>query len=505
MKKYLSYCFFMAAILFTVSCSKDLGNYNYHTINQVTFSNFETVKGYQVLFGDSLKINPNLTLSQDAQGSGSYNYQWSFRLGTSTTTGRDSVISTSKDLKVKISLTPGTYSLQYLVTDNGTGVTFHTRANVIVSSQVFEGYMLLNEVNGQSRLDMLSYNKTADAFTQNTDVLKQMGSTLPMGGKPYQVYCMQYTNANISAQNYGIFVLTSTGCNRIHQETFAYNPSFNIRNLFIGDVPANFAPQRITGELSLAAYPLFYLYDKGNIYSYSTFAGYAFKYNPFNIYVASSPAFSTMPYVASTGTTGAMYNNDKKSFVSIASYSSTVVTDVGTNFNYPTGMEMVFMDKDNSNRAYAILKDPATSKIYMLRFPIGSAQNYYEEILGADIATATNFTVSPDLGYLFYSSGGKVYEYDLSLKTSKLMVDKGASKISFMSFQRFFMRTTSTINPKYATWANYLSVASYDPTGTEGSNGTFELYSIPPVNGQIVKVNGWNGFGKIVSISYRER
>lgn len=502
MKRYLVYGLLLAIGLTFASCYKDNGNYVYHDINTITFGNLDTINGYEVLFGDTLNVNPSLILSQDKTGSGSYTYEWSFHLGSqSAPPERDSVISTSKDLAVPVNLPPGQYSLQYRVTDGGTGVTYQVRTAVNVSTEVYEGYMLLNDVGGQSRLDMLSYVQSSGSFTQYIDVLKKMGSTVPMNGTPYQVYCTTYTLPNITPKNYGIFILNSAGCNRVDQETLAYDETMNIRYMFIGTVPASFAPTHMFCEGSFGlTYPLIYLFDgNGNVYSYSVVNGYAFHYSPLNVYTASGVPFKVAPYGVSTGGAGAFYNSDKKNFVLAANYNSTYLTDAGANFQYPAGLDMIYMDKDYNNNTFAILKDPATSKIYLLKFPIGGVQNYFQEITGTDIANATHFAMSPTFGYLFYSVGGKVYEYDPSLQKSILMVDKGSSNITYLNFQHFFNRTTSTVNKNYGTWANYLNVASY------GTTGTFELYNVPPVNGQIKVVNSWGGFGKIVSVSYRER
>jgi hypothetical protein len=510
MKKYLFYGFVLAAMLTIASCHKDTGNYAYHPINQVSFTGFDTVKGYQVLYGGALSISPTTTGSLDQSGTGSYNYQWSWSIPVTTGGFKDSVISVTKNLSVTVKLVPGVYSLQYRVTDNGTGVTFHTRAKVNVTTDIFEGFMLLNDLGGQSRLDMLSYNLAANSFTQYVDVLKKMGSTVPMNGTPYQVYCATFTNTNIAVNNYGIYILNSAGCNRIDQETFAYDPTLmNIRSQFIGNLPSNFAPQRILMELSFNAYPLMHVFDGvGNVYNYGTLGGangYNFHYIPLNSYTAAGTPFKIAPFGVSNGSTSLFYNTDKKNYVIEASYNSVITADAGANLNYPTGLNMIYMDKDYNNNAFAILKDPATSKIYLHKFTIGSATSYYQEIVGTDIASATSFALSPVFGYLFYSAGGKLYEYDPSLKTSVLMKDYGSATITYLNFQHFFNRTSSATNKaNYGTWANYLNVASY---GSSATSGTFELYNIPGLNGQITLVPGysWSGFGKIVSVSYRER
>ena len=157
-----------------------------------------------------------------------------------------------------------------------------------------------------------------------------------------------------------------------------------------------------------------------------------------------------------------------------------------------------------TNYAYAVLKDPGIDKFYLIRFSFGGGPtnsnlqpvDYFQEITATDFALAEKFAISPNLGYLFYSTGGKVYEYDMFLKTSRLMLDKGSEKISLLVFDT---------NKKPATWKNSLMVGSYDPAGTAGSNGTLTQYSVPPVNGNLVVQNQWTGLGQVVSVSYRFR
>ncbi|HTJ13730.1 MAG TPA: PKD-like family lipoprotein [Dinghuibacter sp.] len=497
MRKILLYGVLLVSL---VSCYKDLGNYSYHAINQLTFTNFDTVHGYTVFYNDTLRVSPAVIASLDKNPS--YVYQWSLRVAGpgGAYDSADSVIAVTPDLDVRITNTPGTYTLQYRVTDNNTGITFQTRTTLLVTSQVYEGFLVLNDVGGQSRLDMLSYDKTAATFTQYTDVLKKQGSALTLQGQPYQVLCAQYTNANINPQNYGIFLLTSAGTNRVNQETFGWDPTYNISYLMIGDLPAGFAPQHLTVEPTYGAYPDLFLYYNANIYNEALLASqYSFKFAALNSYTASGTPFTVSPYVATDGSSATLYDMDARAFVTQASYSSPTVSAVPTARNYPTGEDLVYMERAYSGSVYAVLRDTTASPTYrLMRFTLGAAQNYYQPITGTDIALATSFAFSPDLGYMFYSVGGKLYEYDLSLQTSFLMLDKGSANISYLSFHEFYKRATNTT---YATWARELLVGS----ANAGGNGTLELYSIPPVNGQIVQQNQWTGFGRIVSVAYRER
>jgi hypothetical protein len=119
-----------------------------------------------------------------------------------------------------------------------------------------------------------------------------------------------------------------------------------------------------------------------------------------------------------------------------------------------------------------------------------------------DIDKATHFASSPELGYLFYSVGGKLYEYDPFLQQSFLMLDKGSEEITYIAFQKFF---NPNYYDKYTEFGNLLTVGTQNPAGSEGSNGTLTQYTVPPINKPLQVKNTFTGFGRIVSVSYRER
>lgn len=86
----------------------------------------------------------------------------------------------------------------------------------------------------------------------------------------------------------------------------------------------------------------------------------------------------------------------------------------------------------------------------------------------------------------------------MSLKTTKLMLDKGADRVSLLKFQTFINTT------KYPD-GNKLIVCSYNPTQEEGKNGKMEIFEVPSINGDIVLANTYSGFGKVKSLVYRTR
>ncbi|SEW35032.1 PKD-like family lipoprotein [Chitinophaga arvensicola] len=496
-------------ILFLSSCYKDIGNYSYHDINNVQLGNIDTANGYTVFFNDTLKVTPDIRSTQNVTAEDAYTYLWSYHKSSSVSTIDDSLLATTRNLAAKVTMPPGNYVLMYKVTDKKTGVMVHMKTTLTVSTEVYEGFMVLSDVNNQSRMDMLSYVKKTNTFNQYTDVFNRVNSTVPMNGTPYQVLCMPYVGSNVAAQNYGIFVLNAAGTNRVNQETFAWNNTYNIRYLVVGNIPSNLVATRLTGITTGAYSYLIYMYgpDK-NMYSYSTNAGYAFRYSPVNVYETAGTPFRVSPYVATDGTSSLLYNMDKKTFVTVSNPSAVTVTDAIPALGYPTGLDLLYMEciyyaeagiKPNT---YAVLKDPATQKVYLLNFLMRQAQTYYQEMTATDIGQATNFAASPDHNYIFYSVGGKLYEYDMYLKKSILMADYGNSLITHLSFPHISSRYGK---PNYITWSKSLLVGSYDPAGAKDSNGKLELFTISDINAPLVKTNSWTGFGKIVSVGYRDR
>lgn len=497
MKQIQHYILLVALCCLVAACYKDKGNYDYQAINKLSFTNIDTANGYTVNAGETLTVTPQVKGTQDPDGSGKkYSYEWSLDL-----TVRDTVLSREKNLNVKLVVPPGKYTLQYKVTDLETGVKFHIRTQLLVSTKVFEGYLVMNEVNGKTRLDMLSYSRANDNFTQITDVLSEMSSALPVQGKPLQVYCFETVAFNMTPQTYRIYLVTETGTYKIDPETFGYGPLNDIRYEMTGALPANFRPSAITGSLQFSFLPVSFMVEGNDVYR-RTYEAVVFPRVPVNIYAGDSKPFKAFPQVAAYDDAIVIFNMDKRTFTTTP-VEGISVTDLSPALGFPDDKDMVYMEDQTNGLGYAVMKDPGAANYHLLRFYPGYAfADYFEPMNATDIDKATHFAVSPELGYLFYSVGGKLYEYDPFLHQSFLMLDKGNSEITHLSFQKFF---NTSYYDKYTEFGNLLTVGTVNPAGAEGSNGTLQLYSIPPLNAALQLKQSWTGFGKIASVSYRER
>lgn len=498
MKKIQTLFILFAFCCFLAACYKDKGNYDYRPVNELNFSNIDTAKGYTVFFGETLTVAPQVKGTQDPNGSGKpYTYEWSLDF-----IGKDSVLSTAKDLNVKLLVPPGKYTLQFKATDPETGIRFHIRTQLLVTSKVFEGFLVMNEVNGKTRLDMLSYYRTEDRFEQLTDVLTQMSSALPVQGKPRQVFCMETEFFNITPQTYRIYLVTETGTYKIDPETFGYNSLYDIRYEMTGSLPGNFRPANLNGSLQYLFQPGTFLTEGNNIYA-RTYQSVVFPYVPVNTYTGQSKPFKAFPQVAAYDDGFTLFNMDKRTFT-FGTLGNVNVADMAPGNGFPEGKDMVYMeDNQYTGLGYAVMKDPGVANYYLLRFYAGYGfADYFEPVNAVDFDKATHFAASPELGYFFYSVGGKLYEYDPFLQQSFLMLDKGSQEITYIAFQKFF---NPNFYDKYTEFGNLLTVGWLNPSGSEGSNGTLEQYVVPPVNKPLQKKNNWTGFGKITSVAYRER
>lgn len=489
--------YYTAIVLFTLmgsfsGCKKDLGNYDYQPINEVNFGGIE--KSYTAEIGKPFVINPVLKFTKDENDTAQYTYEWYALNKDYSVLPKDQRknLAKTKNLNLLITIASGQYQVFYNVTDKKTGITFTKSFDLLVSSEVYEGWMVLNDINGTARLDMVNQN-----LNVIKDVLKATGSNLTLTGKPLDIYCYPW-----NPSTYGIYVTTDKLTTKIDPETFSWKNTLPIAYEFASNVPSDLHVDFIKA----AGQEVSYVYTQGNYYYY--FYTWSRNYSvPVNFVRGENKVFPASPFIATVASgypAGAiLFDKEKQRFLRhVNGESSCALMPDQPLFNYnKTGMDLVFMDNTtyNGGEAFAILKNPVTFKYYLARISPddGYKQNYYQEMLATDIDKAEQFAINPDFGYIFYSVGSKIYEYDMFNKTSKLMIDKGADKISLIKFQNTFMYGTEGVSNKFV-------VCSYNP-GNPAESGKMELYSVPNLNANLSLTASYTGFGKIISVSYRER
>ncbi|MDH7464159.1 PKD-like family lipoprotein [Chitinophagaceae bacterium 26-R-25] len=522
-------------LLSIISCKKDIGNYAYHDVNQIKIAKIDTVVAS---LGGVLKINPVVSFTQDTSGDGSrYRYEWAYYSisGSSTPT----VLDTTKNLNKAFSLPPATYSCYYKVTDKHTGIMSYVTFGLIIQATPYrEGWMLMTSVNGSARLDML-YKQSDGTFGVVNNLLDSVHSDLHLAGKPKLVYCYQAYPQTVTTPVYGIpfgyeiYVGTDQSTERVNPETYGWNPVYSAKNeIFGSSVPSDLyllgvkrAFSGTSNAISISNNMDVRYFDYtgqirfGEIMNFDTAAGAKKRYS-----VAPITGFAE-----GTGSNGFLfYDTDNRRFVEgkLGSTASSVLVplkDVATVanrlFSYTnTGMDMIYMGygavaTPTAKYINIVLKNPTTPTYY---YAVIDALNYattqkvYKDItsIATDIDKASCFAASIVNGAFYYAAGSKVYQITWTGGSAgvsgtpavKLVVDKSGTGEVITNLMVHQYANSLKYTDKY------LMVCSYDPAKPEGANGKIECFSEPAlITGSLTLATTYSGFGRVVSMDYRER
>lgn len=136
--------------LLMTGCYEDLGNYDYHDINELEIEGIED--SYSVDVDDNFKINPKLTGTLYSDTS-RFTYKWEIGSDTYET----------YDLDIQINTQPGYKYSRFIVTDKETGVKTYKEFGVNVSSSTAgDLIVVLSKYQGRTELSYLRLDKEAN-------------------------------------------------------------------------------------------------------------------------------------------------------------------------------------------------------------------------------------------------------------------------------------------------------------------------------------------------------
>jgi hypothetical protein len=493
----------LMAIISLGSCKKDLGNYTYNQINEVSEVT-GLPKEVLATYGKDILVKPDLKFTLDnGTDESKYTYAWTYIGPNGLGGSKLFTLATTRNLDMKMNIVAGTYTAYYGVTDKESGVKYSTPFTLKIVNEINEGWILMCDVDNKARVDMLSLNTTG-TFDLVTDLLATTDSELKLEGKPVMTYTYN-TGLLIGPDkiSYGLYFGTDKYTTKVEPNSFKWTRTMGLSYEMFGVIPAGFYADVIKQASSGSSYLIgnenAYYYDRPTNIYYST---------PINYISAEQKEFKVAPFVASNHSSfqyATFYDKTNKRFVKHSNGGATCTTlpdptGAAKKFSFSTGMDLAYMQwvPFNGGEIFAILKGNGTER-YLARYnPANNVQSYYEQITGTGIENADFYAVSPNLGYVFYAVGSKVYEYDMTLRTAKLMLDFGSKKISYFGFYDFKLTT------KYPG-STSLMIGSYDSTLPVGKDGSLNIYTVPTVNGDLVLDKSYSGFGRIKSLTYRER
>jgi len=498
--KFLSFCLIVFALS---ACKKDIGNYNYHDINEWTIS--EIAQSYSAFQGSVLHITPTITYTKDhSNDTSKYTYTWTSVDNKAIPVSRK-IIARTKNLNWTVSnpASDAAYTLLYEVTEKSTGLTFRSSANLMVTSIISDGWLILNDINGNARLDFLNHVK--DDFVYFNNILAS-NSTLTLTGKPKLLYFCQRRDPFTLITAKSIFIGTDQSSFIINTQDNSFGNFWNMTKSMSNYIPAPYFAEKIRSQGDNLTYMLD---SKGQLLFENPIVGYSFG-NAVNLTSDGTP-FRISPYFAeaygSIATYALMYDIDKKCFMEHKFYNTTssVPSTTSTLFN-PGNMNMDLMYMDYtaafSGQTFALLKDNA-NKVHLARIVCDYSTfspRAFDEVMAPEMLNATQFAIDPSEGYIMYSVGSKVYRYNPSDQSNTMIIDMGSRKISLIKYQRFVYAPKTA---SYTEYAKKLIVCSYDDAAP-ATSGTMDLYTIPGLNGAPSLYHSFTGLGKIVEVTYKE-
>ncbi|MDR3006574.1 MAG: hypothetical protein LBV59_01500 [Sphingobacterium sp.] len=497
---------FTSFMLILSACKKDLGNYNYSTLNKVVIT--EMTPQYIGYTGKKLTISPKLNMSngQAFQTEG-YNFEW-FSVDSNMLDNSKSktVLGHDAKLDIVLPLVPSRYALYYRVTDKETGYFSEFKASLQVTSEIADGWLVLNEINNTARLDMLAYNQSSKKYIPYTDIISTM-SNLKVVGRPLLV---QYTDTR-DISNFQsiarIYIGTDQHTYSFNNQKYTWDIFQDLKNEVMRPTGNDFHALKFSSTIGQT-----YLLDSDGILNYENITTMT-MWGPTLNRLNTGGTIKISPYIADTKS--AWWENyivvfdiqNQRFLIHRGSNQALIIPSSSQPDIFKPeaiGKDLLYLDfaPIATEQFYALVKNPTTGKINLLRF---TANDTEFVLLGDDqldssipIDKADQYAIDPNYGYLLYSIGNKLYQYDPFNKVNKVILDLGNRTISRLKYQK----SAGWWQQRYDDLFENLILCSYDPS-QPNTSGKMELYNIP-LNGTPKLTSSYVGFGKIVDVSYRE-
>lgn len=500
----LSLFLFSSGIL--LSCKKDIGNYDYHEVNEGVISN--VLGSYALLRGETLTVNPAIAFSQDdGNDTTKYTYRWYYSNVAGTPVNKV-LIARTKNLSWLVSIPASTsaYVMYYEVNEKSTGILYRKTFKLNVNTNIADGWLILNDVDGKARLDFFNYLSATDNFQPYIDLLASQ-STLKLSGKPKLLYFYNRRDPFSLVIARSIFVGTDEGTYIINTQSGTFSSFVDFTTTLSSYNPAPYYASQVISQGSYLAYMVD---SKNQLFFENPTQGNAFG-TAVNTTITgqkiNTSSYISVPF-GGVYSYALMYDVDNKKFMEHkASNSASSVPATSSTLFDPANMNMtlVYMayTKALSGQTYAILKNNA-NKLFLARI-VATQSSFnplsFDEVINApEMGNASQFAIDPVSGYVMYLVGSKVYRYNPFDNTNSMVVDLGTRKVSLIKYQAMVYNSSLA---RYAEYASKLIICSYDE-GNPNTSGKMELYTVPNLNGALSLYKSFDGLGKVVAVSYRE-
>ena len=513
MKRYM----ILMLALILCACSQDKGNYDYHDLKE---PKVDVLEDASVLMFSQLNISSGL--GEGEWPDEKYSFEW--KVLDVNSNAEAIVLGEERNLDYEVTLTPGSYTLFFTVTEKSSGVYWQHEASLVVSSATSEGWMVLCSDNGRARLDVISA-VTGDTFA---DVLR--GNGMPELQGPRRIQWL--SDKTDAASPY--YLLTDDGATRLGKDAFEWKPEYD----FAYEVAVNetLIPHLIVpggvGKMIVSGTDAHYCEIMGIDGLYGSAVNKGFAVAPYvganvlasQVYAAVYLLYDTdnkrmMAYCPLLATNDMGAQNPlgtMEEMGQIADGMDPQTGVLGTAFaQWPEGYDLVYMENtryDPGNAkmglTYVMLTDGTACYLYgvqlgdMLRYADCTyvlGKGYYGNLTGcSDILNpGALYAFSSLKNYMYYAIGSKVYRVDLSADSPKeeLQFELPGEIITCLKFNLY--QTSANMQKSYD-----LIVGSL-----KGTKGVLRVYEGRMSDGDFSEVTPqkYEGFAKIVDVTYKER
>ena len=544
MKKSIFSLFALAVLLLT-SCIEDKGNYEYNELPEITISG---LPAYVQVLGNVEYIDVCPTITSSTEGviaEDNPNFTFQYRIGYATYGVLGGVDYDEEDLTSIvyhpwIDITPesgyhlhqfanfssGAYIVWFTVTDNRNSTVTGTTFNVNVGLTTSEGWLLLGNKDSDhtARLDMIS--RIND---NRIELIKDVAKNMPTvhGATCIEFVCKQSDPGDL------VGVLSPEGGYILDPETLEFDGTrvFNDER-FVAD------PQtQITKEFTFCAATWawnckyqFGFDDDGDAYV-STNDYYGLPMNTLtagkdpDFKVAPACTYSQVrPWSSDYGSKALFYDETNQRFLLFdgaqgVSKLNIIEEPENAKFTYNnTGKKYVYAEgtRRSNGLSYWILENASGQRsIYMINLGGGgiTQEDYIDVVDAPEFSQATMFAFHSQYPLCFYSTGTKLYCYNVATKAAKEIATnlKSGEVITCMKFNLYRDADYTAILDQSDEFMNQqyrLAVASFDASaGDEG--GRFTMYDVDGPNSTATpstdKWSCFTGLTRIVDLVYREQ
>lgn len=441
------------------ACTKDKGNYDYISLNELTIGGIE--KSYTVEVSERLAISADIQGTEDFDAA-RYDYLWyAWRVNNAAD---PDTLSREKDLDVEMQIAVGEYNLRYVVTEKETGVYYKLDADLYVVNSYSKGVVALSSVDGKANVTFIN------AVNRVTEDAYQTANGEVAGTHPVGVY---YTGGSESVAG-TLVISTEEGAKVVNPNDFSEMIDFSE---FFYITPKNQVMQCLCksnwgfDEFVIVGGKVFYRAigsSWSNLYQkYDPEMKGDYEAAPFSMYEANDFFF---------------YDQKGKRFLYASSYENPMPVEKPTSGDFdPTDMKatMVYgIAFDEDARAVMDGDDGERFVIVVTKKEDREGEwpnvNYYYRVIPqrklvinhTGFADATTFAVSStEIDYLYYATGNKIMCVGMQGGSVIAEFDGFAAgeQVDYMEFDR------SEENP------NRLYVGVSDGSGTAKSGSIYYL------------------------------